>query len=340
MGRWKRLTRWEYWPTLPLYLPILPTVFWQAIRHRSLALVTAVNPGMPSGGFVLDSKADILSSLASSGRIADFDIIPAHLPHDERLNRLSRIILEKALTFPIVLKPDLGERGSGVLIARDEPSCVAYLAEAEETIIVQKYIPGIEFGIFYERPPNQLNGRITGITHKATTTVSGDGKSTLETLILSDKRAVAQAPIFLEIHKPRLQEIIPKGKTVPLNFIGTHSRGSLFLDACHTCTPEMEAAIDAASKHFSGFNFGRFDIRCSSLEALQKGNEFYIVELNGVTSEPTHIYDPKHSVIYAWKTLAQQWFRAFEIAAKNHENGHTPMSLQQLILRIWDHKNR
>ena len=323
----------------PLYLPVLPVVFWQAIRHRSLALVTAVNPGMPSGGFVLDSKADILRELESSGRVAAFDVIPAGLPEPERLERLRSIISEKGLTYPIVLKPDLGERGSGVLIARNEVSCATYLRSADEDIIAQKHIPGVEYGVFYERSPEHENGRITGITHKATTTIAGDGESTLERLILADKRAVAQAPIFLEIHQNRLQEIIPAGENISLNLIGTHSRGSLFLDACHVSTPAMEAAIDAASKHFPGFCFGRYDIRCPSLEALQSGEEFHIVELNGATSEPTHIYDPRHSILYAWKTLASQWIRAYKIAAANRRQGHSPMSLKALIHRIKQHAN-
>ena len=294
---------------------------------------------MPSGGFVLDSKADILRALEPSGRVAAFDLIPPGLPETGQLERLRSIISENNLAYPVVLKPDLGERGSGVLIAHDESSCLAYLASAAEDIIVQKHIPGVEYGIFYERSHDEENGRITGITHKATTTIIGDGSSTLERLILADRRAVAQAPIFLEMHQSRLHEVIPSGEKFSLNLIGTHSRGSLFLDACHTSTPAMEEAIDAASKHFPGFHFGRYDIRCPSLEALQSGEEFYIVELNGATSEPTHIYDPRHSVLYAWKTLALQWVRAYEIAAQNRAAGHSPMSLKTLIRRIREHSD-
>lgn len=334
VGRWKRIGRWEYWPTLPLYLPVLPVICWLALRYRSLSLVTAVNPGMPSGGFVLDSKSEILHSLESSGRVATFALIPKQLQENERLKRLRRIVSEKDFTYPIVLKPDFGERGSGVLIARDEKACVTYLAKATQDTIVQEYISGVEFGVFYERAPGEENGRITGITHKASTTVIGDGKSSLERLILADKRAVAQAPVFLELQASRLGEIIPCGETIALNFIGTHSRGSLFLDACDARTTAMEAAIDTASKHFAGFHFGRYDIRCPSLEALRRGENFYIVELNGVTSEPTHIYDPRHSVFHAWKALARQWSRAYRIAAENRKNGASPMALKTLIGRI------
>lgn len=291
---------------------------------------------MPSGGFVLDSKSEILAALEPSGKVAPFAIVTEGLTSPLRLSRLREIIREKNLTYPLVLKPDLGERGTGVLFAHDEATCIDYLDSATGDTIVQAHIPGVEYGVFYERFPDQEKGRITGITRKAITTVTGDGKSTLERLILADPRAVAQAPIFLKLQQHRLQEVIPAGEKTSLNFIGTHSRGSLFLDACLARTKAMEQAIDTASKHFSGFHLGRYDIRCPSLEALQKGKEFSIIELNGVTSEPTHIYDPSHSVLYAWKALSNQWKRAFDIAAQNRAAGHKPLPLDQLIQRIMD----
>ena len=87
------------------------------------------------------------------------------------------------------------------------------------------------------------------------------GWSTLERLILADRRKVCLAEVFFKIQKDRLREVVPAGECVSLNPIGTHSRGSLFLDACHERTAEREAAVDAASRTFEGFYFGRFDIR-------------------------------------------------------------------------------
>lgn len=333
-GKWRRLTRWEFWPTLPLYLPIAPVILWHALRNRSLSIVTAVNPGMPSGGFIMDSKSSILSELEASGRVAPFQLIPSRLAHEERLEKLHQIISSLDLHYPIVLKPDYGERGSGVTIAHDEATCVDYLREATETTIVQKHIAGVEYGVFYERFPNEEKGRITGITHKAMTTVTGNSKNTLEQLILSDSRAICQASMFFKLQQDRLHEVIPDGEVIKLNFIGTHSRGSLFLDASDAWTEQMEQAIDETSKHFKGFHLGRYDIRCNSLSDLQQGVDFHIVELNGVTSEPTHMYDPKHSVLYAWKLLAAQWSRAYRMAAQNVQKGHQPLSTSQLLQRV------
>ena len=334
VGRFRRIVRWEYWPTLPLYFPVIPVVLWQGIRYRSLGVVSAVNPGIPSGGFVLHSKGDMLRALEPSGRVASFETIPGWLYPAQKIVMLGEWLAAGRFHFPLVLKPDHGERGSGVSIVRTRAECVQYLVLARETTIVQTYIPGVEYGVFYERVPGEKKGRITGITHKAATQVTGDGSSSLERLILADKRAVCQAEVFLELQKDRLDEVIPVGEMVALNFIGTHSRGSLFLDACDEWTEEMEAAVDAASQVFDGFHFGRFDIRCPSLEALKRGEDFHIVELNGVTSEPTHMYDPRHGVFYAWRMLAAQWARAYRFAGINRSRGHLPMSTAELFRRI------
>ena len=338
VGRWGRLRRWEYWPTLPLYLPVLPFILWQAVRYRSLGLVTAVNPGIPSGGFVLHSKSDVLRGLEASGRVASFELIEDGLSPAEKIGMMREWLEAGRFSFPVVLKPDTGERGSGVTIAKDSVACEEYLRAATETTIVQTYVPGVEYGIFYERVPGEEKGRITGITHKAVTKVTGDGRSTLERLILADKRAVCQAEVFFELQKDRLHEVVPEGESVSLNLIGTHSRGSLFLDACEEWTEEMEAEVDTASRVFEGFYFGRFDIRCPSLKSLKRGEDFLIVELNGVTSEPTHMYDPRHNVLYAWRALASQWMRAYRFAGINRSRGHLPMTTGQLLCLIRESK--
>jgi hypothetical protein len=48
------------------------------------------------------------------------------------------------------------------------------------------------------------------------------------------------------------------------------------------------------------FYYGRLDIMFTSWEDLAQGLNFSIVEVNGAGSEPTHIYDPKHSIFFAW----------------------------------------
>jgi len=120
----------------------------------------------------------------------------------------------------------------------------------------------------------------------------GDGKRTLEELILADDRAVCMSDFYLSKNSERTHEVAAAGESVQLVEIGTHCRGAIFLDGGETITPDLEEVIDRIAKTLDGFFFGRFDIRVPSRQDLMAGRNLKIVEVNGVTSEATHIYDP------------------------------------------------
>lgn len=331
LSRWKRLTGWEFWPMWSVYPPVVVYILWLGLKHRGLTLFTAVNPGIGAGGGVVgESKSEILHGLAGAGeRIARWRLLAAG-PGAQRHEELQAFIREAALSFPIVLKPDTGERGAGVTIARSDAEAAEKLRDDPAPLIAQAYVPGVEFGLFYWRHPSATNGRLLAITDKRIVAVTGDGTSTLEKLILADRRAVCMARFFLTKFADRLMQIPAAGSQVTLSELGTHCRGALFLDGGHLTTPALIEAVDAVSRTFTGFYFGRYDVRTPSVEALQRG-EFTVIELNGVTSEATSIYDPAHTVWHGWRTLCRQWRIAFEIAAENRARGMRPLGFRALI---------
>lgn len=336
VSSWRRLVRWEFWPMWFFYPPVIMYVLYQAVRYRSLTLFTASNPAIPGGGFVGESKSDILRALSGYPEyVAPFILIESGRARARFLQAKGHI---QETGYPVVLKPDAGERGSGVCIARDDADVESYFANTDARTILQEYIAGYEFGVFYVRYPKSEKGFIYAITDKRFPTVTGDGKRTLEELILADNRAVCMAPLHLKNHKHALSSIPANGEIVRLVEIGTHCRGSLFLDGGHLKTPQMEDKIDEVSKGFEGFYFGRYDIRTPSIEDFQAGRNFKIVELNGVTSEATSIYDPKHGLIHAYRVLMKQWKMAFEIGAENRERGAIPTSLRDLFQITRDSK--
>ena len=230
-----------------------------------------------------------------------------------------------------MLKPDAGQRGSGVGIIKTDDELESYLRQANVGTLIQEFLPGEEFGVFYYRYPNQVKGRIFAITEKRFPTIMGDGESTLEQLILNDSRAVCMAKFLLDKHASHLWEKPVAGEVVKLVELGTHCRGAVFLDGGWVKTGELEATIDRICQHFEGFYFGRFDIRTPSIEDFRQGKNFKVIELNGVTSEATNIYDPKNSIFAAYKTLFEQWRIAFEIGAQNCERGFKPTQLRKLL---------
>jgi hypothetical protein len=322
LSRWRRLTRWEFWPPWVFYAPLGVHVLWLALRHRSLTLFTAVNPAIPAGGFIGESKSAILGGLnAHAGFVARTALIPAALTVAEKVRSAREFMGREGLDWPVVLKPDAGQRGSGVVVVRSLDELEAYLGAIRADAVVQEHCRGAEFGVFYYRYPEAERGEIFAITTKHFPEVVGDGHSTLERLILADDRAVCLAPLFLERHAGRLWDVPAAGERVRLGEIGNHCRGAVFRDGTGLRTEAMLAAFERISRGYEGFYFGRYDVVAPSAEALRAGEAFKIIELNGGTSEATSIYDPENGVLDAYRVLFEQWRILFRIAAANVRRG-------------------
>jgi hypothetical protein len=238
------------------------------------------------------------------------------------------------LSFPIVLKPDAGQRGSGVVIARSAQQMKQYLAASSVPVILQEYVAGKEFGVFYVRYPGNEHGRVFSVTEKQMPVVVGDGSRRLEELILADDRAICMADFYVRKNSQRAHEVPARGEQVQLVEIGTHCRGSVFLDGSYAVTAALEKTIERIAGSFDGFFFGRFDIRVPSVEDFMAGRDLKVIELNGVTSEATHIYDPKLSLWDAYRVLFEQWRIAFEIGDENRKRGVQPYSIMELLRMV------
>jgi membrane protein DedA with SNARE-associated domain len=333
IGFLKRKTQWEFWPPWLAYLPVVPWIVYLMARHRSATVFTAANPTIPSGGFVGESKTEILEGLRASGKtVAEYVALPAGESLLQRLQAAQAF--QATYGFPIVLKPDVGERGSGVRVIRTWQELEGLLGETlGEAMLLQRYVEGLEFGVFYYRYPGEEQGRIFAITAKHFPHVTGDGASSLRDLILKDDRAVCMVNAYEQSAPMGLDEVPGVGERVKLVEIGSHCRGSIFLDGTFLKTPALEEAIDRVTKTYKEFYFGRYDLRSESVDALRRG-EFTVIELNGVSAEATHIYDPAVSLWAAYRSLFEQWRIAFEIGAANRARGFEPMPLGELATLI------
>ncbi|MBO6621052.1 MAG: VTT domain-containing protein [Balneola sp.] len=335
-GKINRLIRWEFWSIYVLYTPIVlySLVLW--IRFKKMTVVTAANPGIEEGGFKGESKRDILQKIGSTESVARFLFLDSQCNSIKLIGDALQFMETYSLSFPIVLKPDKGERGKGVQILKDFDGMKYSLSNLSEDHILQEFIEGKEFGVFYFRYPSDKNGNVFSITTKHKLSVSGDGKHTLEQLILKDDRAVCMAETHFDKHIDDLYSIPDEGEKILLTELGTHSRGSLFLDGSELITEDLVQKIDEISKSFKGgFYFGRYDLITDSEEKLTNGKGIKVIELNGVTSESTNIYDPKHSFIFAVRTLMKQWRIAFEIGAQNNKKGVTIPSFKHMLSLIF-----
>ncbi len=339
LGKIKCRFIWEFWSIRVFYIPVVIYIAGLAVRFRSLTIFTCANPAILASGFVGESKEEILQCLGKSKAAKPFLLKHTFLSKGfsvlENLGRAADFMTENGLNFPIVIKPDVGERGFGVQIVKNSDDLAEKLSAGNDNLILQEFAAGEETSVFYFRYPTVEKGEIFAITEKHFPKVSGDGRSSLEELILRDKRAICLAKSYLDRNSDRLEIIPATGEEVQIIDIGTHSRGAIFLDGGWMKTNVLESKIDEICRGFQGFYFGRFDIRVRSFEDFSRAENFKIVELNGVTSEATSIYDPRNSLFDAYKILFRQWKIAFEIGAENKKLGAEPTKISDLIKLIF-----
>lgn len=335
VGSFRRLWRWEFWPPWLFYFPLVLNFLWLALRHRSLSVFTAVNPAMPAGGFIGESKSEILKGLEHAPEhLARTLLLPGRWELERKVDEAVAFMERHGLDWPVVLKPDAGQRGSGVSIVRARGELAAWLAGMPLDSILQEHVVGEEFGVFYYRKPGEPGGRIFSITRKEFPAVIGDGERTLEELILTDERAVCMAPVYAAQLVERLFEVPAEGQKVRLVEVGNHARGAIFLDGAELETPAMLETFDRISRGYEGFYFGRYDVRATSTAELQEGRGFKIMELNGATSEATHIYDPRVSLWRAYGTLFEQWRILFDIGIRNAARGAPVVHWTRLVKEL------
>lgn len=333
-GKVKRRFRWEFWSRRVFYTPVTLYVAFLALKYRSLTVFTCANPSIPASGFVGESKDEILSELDNIKAAQPFLLRHLYLPKDlspqAKLQSATDFISQNDLSFPVVVKPNGGSRGSGVRITKSAAQLAENLS-VEDNLIVQEFAGGEETSVFYCRYPGQEKGRIFAIAVKQFPVVTGDGESALEELILRDERAIYLAEKYLEQNAGRLKSVPQIGETVQITEIGTHSRGAIYLDGAWLKTDRLENTIDRICCGFDGFYLGKFDIRVNSLEEFRTAENFKIIELNGVTSRTTNIFDPQFSLLDAYQIIFRQWKTAFEIGAENRRRGTEPTKFADLI---------
>ena len=329
--RLQRWLKWEFWPARLFYIPIGLNYLRLSLKYGGFNLPTIANPGMYTGGLVGESKFATLQQLSwtSAAFTARSGVIQAAIP--ARMERLEALCREQFLDLPLVLKPDVAQRGSGFKLVRAWDEARDYLNQVTEDVVAQEYAPGpCEAGIFYYRFPHEERGRIFAITEKVFPVVTGDGTRTVEELILADARAAIVAKTYLQRHRAIRGTVLPLGQSLKLVEAGNHCQGCIFRDGMHLWSPALEARIDEISRKLPGFNIGRYDVRYPSETDIRNGENFKIVELNGASSEATSIYDARNSVFRAYATLFKQWDLVFAIGAANRELGHRPATLALL----------
>ncbi|WP_196885081.1 D-alanine--D-alanine ligase [Aureivirga sp. CE67] len=330
VSSFKKIFQWEYWPSYMFYVPILPYAVYLALKSRNPVFFSATNPAIKHSGNGAESKYKTIQLIPEEFRPKTILVKKKH-SFKQTMTEIENARIE----FPLIAKPDIGFRG--LLVKKiDSPEILeTYLQQYKIPIIIQEFVSySNECGLFYYRIPGEEKGDISSITIKKYLTVSGNGKHTLEELIIQDERAQFYLDLMREIHGEGLKEVPENNESVLLNVIGNHAKGTQFFNGNHLIDEKLVESFDALNQQIEGWYYGRLDIKYDKFEDLRKGKNFKILEINGIIAEPTHIYDATNQTyLNSIRTIKDHWKMIHKIATTNHNKHGIPYAKVSTFLK-------
>lgn len=311
-----RVTDWHNWPFYLFYSPISYAWVWYYLKTRSLWFYTASNPTMAFGGFEGEAKSNMYKQMPLDLCPKGIYIHPS-LPFEEVVNLLH----SSGIPYPLVVKPDIGMKGLLFRKIENEHQLKIYHCQMFATYIIQEFVDmPCEVSVFYCRKPGSCTGIITAFIEKILLEVTGNGVSTLEELISNH----AEASVFLskirKQHSIRLRTVLSKGDMFCVSHVANLFNGARFIDHTDKVNDTLCNLFDQISRQ-TQFLYGRYDIKCRSVEEMLQGKNFIILEFNGAGSVPNHIHAGKYSLLNAYKEILKHWDAMYEISRDNRKKG-------------------
>ena len=323
--RLHKIANWEYWSVYSIYLPLFPVWLYCAYKARTLLFFHGANPSIKYGGMAMESKKEIYD-LIPENWIPKTVFVSSEISFNEILSELK----SQTVNFPVIVKPNIGLKGLGVVQVENVNELEDYQKNNDCDFLIQEKISyQNEVGIFYHRFPDEKKGKITGMVKKEFLSVKGNGRKTLRELVMENPRSAFQIKAIEQKMGSEMQKTVPENEEIILIPFGSHTRGAKFIDISSDVTEKLEQKIDEICTKVNGFYFGRLDVMFENLELLKAGKNLKIIEINGAKSEPTHMYDPKHSLFFAWKEITKHWKIMAEISRKNHEKGFPYLDIKE-----------
>jgi hypothetical protein len=298
-----------------------------ALRARSLFFFSAVNPTIETGGLFGESKINILRQIPDQYLPATL-FFSGQTPVSEILQAVQQ---HSVIEFPLIVKPNIGERGLLVEKIESEAALKTYLTNYRIDLLIQEFITSpIELAVMHHRFPDQAKGKVTSICIKETLKVTGDGQSTVQELMQQLARARFQIQRFERQYPDLLNSIPEKSERLELEPIGNHSRGTQFLNGNHLINDKVQAVFNRIGQQMEHIHYGRFDMKCESLELLEQGKGIKIMEYNGVGAEPAHVYDPSIPVWKKYRDFFRHWHILYQIYQVQKTKNIRPMHWKEV----------
>jgi hypothetical protein len=315
---------WENWHWFVKYLFIGPAWLWLCLKARSFWFFTPSNPSITFGGFTGETKREIYEQLPEGYYPKTIYVAPTC-----SLSEAFRMIDAAGIVFPLAVKPDVGMMGFMFRVVESAEQLRQYHRVIPVNYLIQEFVAyPLEVSVFYYRFPNEPSGRITGFVKKEFLKVVGDGTYTLRELIMNYPRAQFRLNELLSKHECKLDQVLARGERFVLAQALNLSRGGKLVSLEEEKDQRLLNVFDRLS-HRCSFYYGRYDIRCKSIEDLKSGKNFSILEYNGCGAEPHHVYGNNNSFLTACRILIEHWDFLYHISAYNRKLGLLPWSFRE-----------
>jgi hypothetical protein len=313
----RKILNWEQWPFKILYAPITPIWIWYIIRSGSFWFFTPSNPKLTFGGMEGEPKKEMYDLLPKELYPATFNVIPG-----DNFKNITEQLIQYNISYPLIVKPEVG--GQGILLRKieTEEQLKNYHEKVPVEYIIQQLISyPMEVSVFYYRFPDQPKGVITGFLYKIPLQVTGDGIHTLQQLIMQHPKAYNREGELRSKHEINFNKVLPAGEKYMLSYAANHNRGAHFINLKNEIDEKLVQIFDSISIAINDFYYGRYDIMCTSVEGLKKGEIFSILEYNGCGAEPNHFYDTGFTLINAYREILMHWKVLYKISSYNRQKG-------------------
>ncbi len=291
---------------------------------------------MLHSGMFGNSKSEMYSLLHSS-------VVPKFMKVNSTDSlEFTRIQMkENGLTFPVFVKPEIGERGFQIKRIENASELSQYHHTLKSDYLIQQQITlPLEISLFVYKLPGSSDYTISSIVSKELLCVVGDGHNSLGKLIENYPRASIQVKRLFQRWRSEWNTIIPNGVKFVLTDVANHSKGAKFHNLTELLSPAWTRRVQELIIDKAGFHFGRFDIRCESLQDFPEGKPISVLELNGIGAEPIDMYIEGLPLYKGLQILWKHWTIQCKIAEKHLVNGAQVPDAQTGFKRFFAYKKQ
>jgi len=259
---------------------------WKLKRWDAFSLA---NPGIEAGGMFGDKKTEIYNLLPK-------EVIPKTIPFkgNPGVEYLLEEMRKENISFPVVIKPNIGLRGFLVKKVNTKEELKQYLKNfKKKELLLQEFIGGNEYSVMYYKYPLSKKSGILAFVERKHASIVGDGVSTVKELV--ESATIKNKKEILITLKNQHNKVLEKNIKMVLNYIGNVIKGSEIENLEEEIDEDLVSAFSKAIS--KGLYFIRADIKAESVQKTKKGH-FTILDVNGAKAESL--------VINILKTLSEK----------------------------------